>query len=219
MFAYFTFSVFHVTRDNYIKCHGRRTQAQCCVMGSQSAVLAMYIFLNLNAYKSKHRFIRNHQSQFMQRTDSSFMVESACQSVAQLGIDKEQVGNTLRSLILEVSKQKYATHHRLLTREQEVQNTFIGEAQFFKTAPAFFERSMLVSELFWRSVLLLTMVCVCVKAEGSFQVLSSAELATMFCFTHSPYCRRTTRPSPLSFTPHHPRYPFNFITSSCLITS
>lgn len=102
--AYFTYSVFLVTRrDNYIKCLASRTQADCCMMGSQSAVLAAYTFLNLNVYDSKHRFIRNHQSQFMQRTDSSFMMEPACSSVTQLGIAEEQVGDKLGSLILEVT--------------------------------------------------------------------------------------------------------------------
>lgn len=63
----------------------------------------MYTFLNLNVYNSKNRFIRNHQSQFMQGTDSSFMMEPACSSVTQLGIAAEQVGDKLGSLILEVT--------------------------------------------------------------------------------------------------------------------
>lgn len=54
-------------------------------------------------YESKNRFIRNHQSQFMQRTDSSFMMEPACSSVTQLGIAEEQVGDKLGSLILKVT--------------------------------------------------------------------------------------------------------------------
>lgn len=158
-----------------------------------------YAFLNLNVYNSKHGFIRNHQSQFMQRTDSSFMVESACQSVTQLGIAEEQVGDKLGSLILKVTGNIQAE----ICSKSQVINKRIGGTKYihlrstvFKTAPVSFERSMLVSELLWRSVLLLTTPCICLKAEGSFQVSSSAELAARFCFIPSPYSKKPTTSCP-----------------------